>query len=102
MLPANLGNSQASVSLNLRVSRAIGIGPKVEPAANGAGGPRGGGPGSFGGGLGGFGGGPGGGGPGGAAAAAVVAASAADRVVVALVACQIPAVNTHSPSAHRL
>ncbi len=65
LLPANLGNSPASVSLNLRVSRAIGIGPKVEPAANGAGGPRGGGPGSFGGGLGGFGGGPGGGGPGG-------------------------------------
>ncbi|MGO9317551.1 MAG: hypothetical protein ACLP1U_07020, partial [Terracidiphilus sp.] len=63
LLPPNQGNTPASIAFNLRVSRAIGIGPKVESAANGAGGPRGG-PGGFGG-LGGFGGGPGGGGHGG-------------------------------------
>jgi hypothetical protein len=65
LLPANLGASPASITFNLRVSRAIGFGPKVESAANGANGQRGGGPGGFGGGPGGFGGGPGGGGPGG-------------------------------------
>jgi hypothetical protein len=64
LLPANLGTGPASITFNLRVSRAIGIGPKVESAANGAGGQRSGGPGGFGGGPGGFGGGPGGGGGG--------------------------------------
>jgi hypothetical protein len=72
LLPSNLGNSPSSVAVNLRVSRAFGIGPKV--GANAAGGPppggggmggggRGGG--GRGGGFGGFGGGPFGGGGGG-------------------------------------
>ena len=64
LLPSNLGNSPAAVSVNLRVSRSFGLGPKVAAPA-GRGGPGGGGPG----GPGGFGGagmgGPGGGGPGG-------------------------------------
>jgi Carboxypeptidase regulatory-like domain len=57
LLPSNLGNSPASVAVNLRVSRAFGIGPKVA-APGGDNGPRRG-PGGFGG----FGG-PGGGGGG--------------------------------------
>ena len=58
LLGVNLGNSPASVAVNLRVSRAFGIGPKVESSgAQQGGGPRGpGGP---------PGGGRGGGGPGG-------------------------------------
>jgi Carboxypeptidase regulatory-like domain len=62
LVPVNLGNSPASVALNLRVSRAFGIGPKVE--ATGAP-PPGGGPGGGGPGGGGHGGGRGGGGFGG-------------------------------------
>ncbi|MGB7548715.1 MAG: carboxypeptidase regulatory-like domain-containing protein [Terracidiphilus sp.] len=42
IVPSNLGNGPASVALNLRVSRAFGIGPKVE--AGNAGGPPPGGP----------------------------------------------------------
>ncbi|MGD0345109.1 MAG: carboxypeptidase regulatory-like domain-containing protein [Terracidiphilus sp.] len=62
LLAPNLGNGPASISVNLRVSRSWGIGPKVQAPA-GAGGQRGqGGGGGFGGG--GFGG-PGGGGRGG-------------------------------------
>jgi hypothetical protein len=66
LLAPNLGNGPASISVNLRVSRSWGIGPKVESPA-GARGQRGqGGPGGGGGfGGGGFGGGPGGGGGGG-------------------------------------
>ena len=67
ILPANIGNGPSAVALNLRVSRAFGLGPKVaSPAgANGQGGGRGpGGPGGPGG-FGGMGGGPGGGGGGG-------------------------------------
>ena len=64
LLGMNLGNSPASVAVNLRLSRAFGIGPKVETSAAGGpppGGPPGGGPPG-----GGRGGGPGGGfGPGG-------------------------------------
>ncbi|MGA8043902.1 MAG: TonB-dependent receptor [Terracidiphilus sp.] len=64
LVPMNLGVGPPSVSINLRVSRTIGIGPKIEGNAGGppmfggpGGGPRGGGP---------RGGGPGGGlGPGG-------------------------------------
>jgi hypothetical protein len=60
LLPTNLGNSPASVAVNLRVSRSFGLGPEVAPPAGsrrGGGGAGGGG--GFGGG--GFGGGPGGG-----------------------------------------
>jgi hypothetical protein len=74
LLPNNLGNSPASVAVNLRVSRSFGLGPKVEAPAgsrrSGAGGAGGGG-GFSGGGLGGAsggggrGGGRGGGGGGG-------------------------------------
>jgi hypothetical protein len=66
-IPVNLGNSPASVAVNLRISRAIGIGPKTASTNNQAdGGPPPGGP-PPGGGPGGGGGrgGPGGGGPGG-------------------------------------
>jgi hypothetical protein len=66
-LPINLGNSPSSVALNLRVSRAWGIGPKVESTGGpnpGGGPPSGGGRGGRGGGFGGFGG-PMGGGRGG-------------------------------------
>jgi len=67
LLPSNLGNSPASVAVNLRVSRSIGIGPKVAVAAASrspqGGGPGGGGP-PMGGGPGGGGGGRGGGGGG--------------------------------------
>jgi hypothetical protein len=63
LLPANLGNGPAAVAVNLRISRAFGIGPRLESSNAGAsqdGGPRGG-PGGGGGGRG-----PGGGlGPGG-------------------------------------
>ncbi|MDE3187478.1 MAG: TonB-dependent receptor [Acidobacteriota bacterium] len=58
LLPMNYGNSPSSIAVNLRISRAIGIGPKVEGTGQnggppfGGGGPRGGR-------------GPGGGGPGG-------------------------------------
>jgi hypothetical protein len=63
LLPANIGNSPASVAVNLRVSRSFGLGPKLQSqnGANGArpgGGPGGGGP------MMGMGGGPGGGGGG--------------------------------------
>jgi Carboxypeptidase regulatory-like domain len=76
-IPMNLGRGPASVAVNLRVSRAFGIGPKLESATTaggqfqGGGGPGGGGGrgggrgGGFGpGGFGGAGGGPGFGGPG--------------------------------------
>jgi hypothetical protein len=75
-IPMNLGRGPASVAVNLRVSRAFGIGPKLESATTsggglqGGGGPGGGGRGGgrgggFGpGGFGGAGGGPGFGGPG--------------------------------------
>jgi hypothetical protein len=58
IIPINLGNGPAAVAVNLRVSRSIGLGPKVASAAgqNNAGGPPPGGPPP---------GGPGGGGPGG-------------------------------------
>ncbi|MGA3160716.1 MAG: carboxypeptidase regulatory-like domain-containing protein [Terracidiphilus sp.] len=94
IIPINLGNGPAAVAVNLRVSRSIGLGPKVASAAGqynaggpppgggpgglgGPGGPGGGGPGGGGGGgrgggmggMGGFGGGGGGGGRGGASAA---------------------------------
>jgi hypothetical protein len=65
-IPINLGDGPAAVAVNLRVSRAFGLGPKIEATNNQAAGgpPPGGGPG--GGGRGGPGGGPGGGlGPGG-------------------------------------
>lgn len=67
LIPMNLGNSPASVAVNLRLSRAIGIGPKVESSFQGGppmgGGPHGHGGGGPGGGLGpgGLGGGPRGG-----------------------------------------
>jgi hypothetical protein len=68
LIPANLGHGPAAVAVNLRISRAFGLGPKLASASNQAdGGPpsRGGGP-PPGGGGGGRGGGPGGGlGPGG-------------------------------------
>jgi Carboxypeptidase regulatory-like domain len=51
LLPVNLGNSPASVAVNLRVSRAFGLGPKV--GENAAGGPSPGGGGMMGGGRGG-------------------------------------------------
>jgi Carboxypeptidase regulatory-like domain len=60
LVPANFGNGPAAVAVNLRVSRAFGIGPKVEQSGGPQQGGRG--PGGFGGG---FGGGPGGGGGGG-------------------------------------
>jgi hypothetical protein len=74
-IPINLGSGPAAVAFNLRVSRSIGLGPKLASATpqgqDGAGGPQGpppgggrGGPGGGGGGRGGPGGGPGGpGGP---------------------------------------
>jgi hypothetical protein len=62
LLPANIGNSPASVALNLRVSRSFGIGPKL-PSQNGAAGPGGQRQGGPGGPMGGYGG-PGGGGGG--------------------------------------
>ena len=65
LIGANVGNSPASVSVNLRISRAFGIGPKLKSAsatdANGGPPPGGGGP-PPGGGGGGRGGGPPGGG----------------------------------------
>jgi hypothetical protein len=63
LLPMNLGTGPTAVAFNLRVSKAFGIGPKIESAGRpnaGQGGPGGGGP-PPGGGRGG----PGGGGPGG-------------------------------------
>jgi hypothetical protein len=62
ILPANIGNSPSAVAVNLRISRSIGIGPKIESPASQNGGGRGGpgGPGGFGG-IGGGPGGPGGG-----------------------------------------
>jgi len=62
IIASNAGNGPAAVALNLRISRAFGIGPKLVKAdanANQGGGPPGGGP------QGGGRGGPGGGGPGG-------------------------------------
>jgi hypothetical protein len=78
-IPANIGNSPASVAVNLRISRAIGLGPKLAsatPQADGGPPQGGGGPGDGGGGRrggppggglgpGGLGGGGGRGGPGG-------------------------------------
>jgi hypothetical protein len=72
-IPVNLGNGPAAVAVNLRISKAIGLGPKLvsaTPQPDGGpppgGPPPGGGGGRGGGGRGGFGGGPGGpGGPGG-------------------------------------
>ena len=72
LVPMNLGNGPASVAFNLRLSKTIGIGPKIESSGgvnnSGGGGPPGGGRGGHGGpggglgpgGLGGGGGGPGG------------------------------------------
>ncbi len=61
MIPINLGNGPAAVAVNLRMSRAFGIGPKLATAnTDNAGGPPPGGP-PPGGGGGGRGGGPGGG-----------------------------------------
>jgi hypothetical protein len=60
LIPANMGNGPAAVAVNLRVSRSLGIGPKVAAPA-GPNRQQGSGPGGFGGGMGG----PGGGGPGG-------------------------------------
>jgi hypothetical protein len=63
LLANNVGNGPAAVAVNLRISRAFGVGPKlkqVDPNGNQGGGPPGGGPPG-----GGRGGGPGGGGPGG-------------------------------------
>jgi Carboxypeptidase regulatory-like domain len=75
LVPANLGSGPAAVAVNLRISRAFGIGPKTGSSTNqadggpppGGGGPGGGGPGGGGGGggRGGGGGGGGGFGPGG-------------------------------------
>jgi hypothetical protein len=72
-IPVNLGNGPAAVAFNMRISRAIGLGPKLasaQPQESGPGGPGGGAPpppppsGGRGGGPGGHGGGPGGpGGP---------------------------------------
>ena len=65
IIPNNMGNGPAAVAVNLRVSRSIGIGPKVASTtgqSNAGGPPPGGGPGGPGGGGPG---GPGGGGPGG-------------------------------------
>jgi len=75
ILPVNYANGPASVSMNLRISRSIGVGPKIQSAGGSGdpsrrqqsymgGGPGGGGPGGGGGRGGGFGGGRGGG-PGG-------------------------------------
>jgi len=64
LLPANIGNSPASVALNLRVSRSCGIGPKLQAQGGPNAPPQGGGRGP-GGPMGGIGGGPGGGGGGG-------------------------------------
>jgi Carboxypeptidase regulatory-like domain len=66
IIPGNLGNGPAAVALNMRISRAFGIGPKLESAEGAMSGgppPGGGGRGGFGGG--GFGGGGGRGGFGG-------------------------------------
>jgi len=67
LLPINLGSGPAAVAVNLRISRSIGLGPKLTSATSQAdGGPPGGGPPpGGGGGPGGGRGGPGGGGPGG-------------------------------------
>jgi len=74
LIPMNLGNGPASVAMNLRLSKTIGVGPKVESSSGvsgggfgGPGGPRGGRGGGPGGGLGpgGLGGGGSRGGPGG-------------------------------------
>jgi hypothetical protein len=66
-IPINEGNGPAAVALNLRVSRAFGIGPKLAAGGDNNGPPPGGGPGGGGpgGGRGGGGGGGGGFGPGG-------------------------------------
>ncbi len=61
LIPANIATGPASVAFNLRVSRSIGIGPKIGGETGSGGPPPGGGPG----GGGHHGGGPGGGGPGG-------------------------------------
>ncbi len=53
IIPMNVGTGPANVSLNLRASKVIGIGPKVEGHGGGPGGPGGGGPRGGGGGFGG-------------------------------------------------
>ena len=58
-IPINFGEGPANVSLNLRVSKTIGIGPRLERASSGRGGRGGGGGGHEHGGFGGFGGGGG-------------------------------------------
>jgi hypothetical protein len=65
IIPSNLGNGPAAVAVNLRVSRAFGIGPKLAAAGQNSGGPPQGGPGGGGGGGRGGGGLGGGMGPGG-------------------------------------
>ena len=68
LIPINLGNGPAAVAVNLRISKAIGLGPKLVSTTKQPDGPNGpppGGPPPGGGGGGGFRGGPGGGGPGG-------------------------------------
>jgi hypothetical protein len=65
LIPVNLGNSPAAIAVNLRVSKAIGLGPKLvsatpKPDGGAPNGPPPGGGGRGGGGYGGFGGGPGG------------------------------------------
>jgi hypothetical protein len=66
LAPINLGNGPAAVAVNLRISRAVGIGPKLASATSQTdGGPPGGGPPPGGGGPGGGGGGGRGGPPGG-------------------------------------
>ncbi len=65
IIPGNMGTGPAAISVNLRISRAFGIGPKIQSASaqNSGGGPGGpGGPPMGGGGRGGFGGGGGRGG----------------------------------------
>lgn len=44
LIPINLGNGPAAVAVNLRISRAVGLGPKTDNTQNNAGGPPQGGP----------------------------------------------------------
>lgn len=65
-IPYDIGTGPSQLTMNLRLSKSFGIGPRVEGGAGGSSGGPGGGPGGPGGGPGGPGGGPGGGlGPGG-------------------------------------
>ncbi len=65
IIPVNMGNGPAAIAMNLRISRSVGIGPKLASTTNGAGGPPPGDGGPHGGGPGGGPGGGHGGGPGG-------------------------------------